>query len=655
MACFASRTVTAAVLASHLFPHKDGEAGYHGSGNQNHYLDLVSSRGKYSTLAWITYQTGGVELGLTSGSALTLYLDKLHSGGTLKVFALTAPVNRPENRVRLDDLSYHPDSPVAAIGIDDDDEEKVLRIDLSDLLAKGAFHGLVLEAHDGLKARFGSKDSDLQPLIELRYAFATPEQVNQAIEAGQQAQAAATAANQAADDAEAAAAAAGASSLRAQGYATLAGQHAVTAAGSATQAGTYAAEAETSASEAAASAGEAATSATSAAGSAAAAGTAATEASGYAASAGAAAGSCATSAAAAEGSASSAADFADAAAASAAEAASQSGGMPTGGSYFSTSPVPPDGFFNTGVRINNGEYPWTFITGTGTGGRYGMGHTTYHGRLHITGGDGGKGVGYNLHQAFNPATAAWTTLAPLPTTMAMHSLSEVDGMLYAIGGRDILGTSNNVRGSTYRYNPATDSWTTMAPIPTARHSHMTVAHEGKIHVFGGNASVSSLAILSSHQIYDVASNTWSTGTPLPAALTSGTVSEVNGKFYIIGGVLPSGTYSDAVIIYEPATDTYSQGAPMPQGVRGVHSAAVANGLIYVIGGYRTSYLADGEQYDPNGNTWVPIAPLNQARAYAAAGFLNGRIYIVGGQTGTSYFNSAEQYSVPMTLFAIQKQ
>jgi hypothetical protein len=171
--------VTPGELVTHLFPHKDGEAKQNTGGNANDWIEV----GRNGTVGWITYQTGGVDLTQTTGSAVTLYLDKIYSGGTLKVFALTQPLNLPEMGVEGVDLFYNQAAPVATASVAASDEEKILRVNLGTLLNQGAFHGLVLEASGGLRLDIGAKESPVKPMIELRYAFATAAQVQQAIDA----------------------------------------------------------------------------------------------------------------------------------------------------------------------------------------------------------------------------------------------------------------------------------------------------------------------------------------------------------------------------------------------------------------------------------------------------------------------------------------
>jgi N-acetylneuraminic acid mutarotase len=56
-----------------------------------------------------------------------------------------------------------------------------------------------------------------------------------------------------------------------------------------------------------------------------------------------------------------------------------------------------------------------------------------------------------------------------------------------------------------------------------------------------------------------------------------------------------------------------------------------DGTVYSVSGYSDSGItADGAAYDPSVGSWRAIAPMPQARENAAGGFVNGKLYVVGG-------------------------
>lgn len=43
-----------------------------------------------------------------------------------------------------------------------------------------------------------------------------------------------------------------------------------------------------------------------------------------------------------------------------------------------------------------------------------------------------------------------------------------------------------------------------------------------------------------------------------------------------------------------------------------------------------------EAFDPRLNAWVPKAPMQQARAYGAAAFAEGALWVIGGMQADGY-------------------
>jgi hypothetical protein len=63
----------------------------------------------------------------------------------------------------------------------------------------------------------------------------------------------------------------------------------------------------------------------------------------------------------------------------------------------------------------------------------------------------------------------WTTVAPMPTArLALAAVTGTDGTIYAIGGEDWNGFTRVPFSNMEAYNPATNTWKTLASMPTAR-------------------------------------------------------------------------------------------------------------------------------------------------------------------------------------------
>src|SRR5437660_1625792 len=82
--------------------------------------------------------------------------------------------------------------------------------------------------------------------------------------------------------------------------------------------------------------------------------------------------------------------------------------------------------------------------------------------------------------------SSWSTVAPMPTARdALAAASGVDGRIYAIGGEDD-NVNLHSTSTVESYNPATNSWSTVAPMPTARELLAAAAGaDGRIYAIAG--------------------------------------------------------------------------------------------------------------------------------------------------------------------------
>lgn len=107
---------------------------------------------------------------------------------------------------------------------------------------------------------------------------------------------------------------------------------------------------------------------------------------------------------------------------------------------------------------------------------------------------------------------------------------------------------------------------------------------------------------------------------------------MGGKFYAISGFATA-----RLGIYDPISNTWTTGAPLPAdtgyNLRQYFGTAVLDGKIYVVGG-DTGGSGDRAtllRYDTVLNSWTTLAPMPLGSRYAlGAAAINGKIYAVGG-------------------------
>jgi Kelch motif protein/kelch motif-containing protein len=469
----------AADLATHLFPHKDGEADPNSGGNR----DSVLRVGNGGSVGWITYQTGGTSLAATTGSSLTLYLDTIYAAGTLKVFALDQAITLPETDVEIGNLDYDNMSPIATIALTSADQEKIIRLNLNTLLSGGTFHGLVLESSSGLDAEFGSKDCHAQPLIELRYAFATSDQVDDAIAAG--------------EDAVDAAAAAATSAAASGASASAAATSAAASASSATASSSSATSAANSAAEAAF-AGQIVLS------------TVQTAPGGYS----------HTGIRAVfekpwmlKSSGSARYDVASAV---------YNGKLYIGGGYNGS-------HLSTFEAYDPSNDTWSALSNLPE-----ITHThalcEVGGKLYSIGGIQDESTITGANFEYNPSNDTWnsTPKAAMPRALGFISAVSYGGKIHVFGGATDNGAASTVNDH-YAYDPSNNTWDTLASLGVARCMAISVVVGSKIHVIGGYLGSAASTI---HEVYNPSNDTWDTLAALPAPMYTGGAVARDGKIYL---------------------------------------------------------------------------------------------------------------------------
>ena len=114
-----------------------------------------------------------------------------------------------------------------------------------------------------------------------------------------------------------------------------------------------------------------------------------------------------------------------------------------------------------------------------------------NGRMYVIGGERKVNNVFEVlavNEAYDPATDTWTARASLPAPRVYAPVATVNNLIYVIGGQDIENNAFTDVNTTYQYDPASDTWTTKAPMPTARSAIAAAALNGKIYVLGGAAS-----------------------------------------------------------------------------------------------------------------------------------------------------------------------
>lgn len=267
--------------------------------------------------------------------------------------------------------------------------------------------------------------------------------------------------------------------------------------------------------------------------------------------------------------------------------------------------------------------------------RWGLSTSAVAGRIYAMGGFGRGNVLVRTVEAYDPQTDTWVEKADIPTPRFLPATSVVDGKIYVIGGGNPAIRSQLGLPTVEEYDPATDTWTKKADMPTPRHGLSASVLNGKIYAISGFDGTNMATV----EEYDPASDTWTKKADLPTLRSHLATQVVNGKIYAIGGWdrrEGMDTVFSSVAVYDPAADTWTKKADMPTS-RWSPASGVVNGKIYVVGGTVVTGARDRhnlktvEVYDPETDTWAQGVDMPTARGWLSASLVDGRLYAVGGR------------------------
>ncbi len=172
------------------------------------------------------------------------------------------------------------------------------------------------------------------------------------------------------------------------------------------------------------------------------------------------------------------------------------------------------------------------------------------------------------------SSASWTTMstAGAPANRGHHSAAWSGYELYIAGGMTNAGQSSSHVTSAGAYNPLTDTWRTIAPLPSAGASGKAVWHVSaassssgpRLVIFGHYASSASP---SNALIYNPSTDSWTTSSVAMTARWGVACAVSDGYLIYVWGGLGSQVSSNPGFIYDPLTDSATAmpttGAPSP--------------------------------------------------------------------------------------------
>src|ERR1700689_3461558 len=184
----------------------------------------------------------------------------------------------------------------------------------------------------------------------------------------------------------------------------------------------------------------------------------------------------------------------------------------------------------------------------------------------------------------------WRMATPMLSSQGEITSAVIGTKWYVMGGYDAPNVQ--ARGFVTVYDASTDTWTDKKNMLIPAHHAAAVALDGKIYVFGGFVGRPGTKVwqpIPSAVLYDPDTDSWKELAPMPTPRGSAVAVAVNGKIYVIGGAhanIPGKPMTHPLWVgvpmivvgtveeYDPATNTWRSRAPMPTGRNHFLAAAV---------------------------------------------------------------------------------
>jgi len=206
----------------------------------------------------------------------------------------------------------------------------------------------------------------------------------------------------------------------------------------------------------------------------------------------------------------------------------------------------------------------------------------YRGRIVVMGGwiaDGAELTARTSKRVYELRGDRWVRLADMASPRAAGAAAVVGDKLVVVGGQ--------ADGALVKTTEVFDGqvWTDAAEIPTAREHLAAVADTRYLYAIGGRKLTTS-ANFDRLERYDPATDTWTPLAPMPRPLSGLGAALIGGTIVTVGGEDVSGALN-TVLLYDIADDEWSRGEPLPKARHGIGVAALGEAL-YAFGGATSS-------------------------------------------------------------------
>lgn len=220
----------------------------------------------------------------------------------------------------------------------------------------------------------------------------------------------------------------------------------------------------------------------------------------------------------------------------------------------------------------------------------------------------------------------------------------IDNKAYCGSGVDSWFT---VRGDFYSFDFTSEQWSNIAPLPQGKNRQYAngFASDSFGYVFGGING----AFLNDLWRYNPRSDQWVEMSPLPDSGRGGAaVFVVDSMAYIVGGKTDSLSAINTVWAYNMNADRWQRKNNFPFGARWRSSASSNDSLAYLAFGKDDNlfYRSELFEYHPQSDSWTKLSDFPQGgRNYVKMHWLKGNLFAVAGDDSSgTFYNQLWSYN-----------
>lgn len=268
--------------------------------------------------------------------------------------------------------------------------------------------------------------------------------------------------------------------------------------------------------------------------------------------------------------------------------------------------------------------------------------SVYQDKIYSFGGGGDDFKSLNLSEVYDPASDRWSQLAPMPTQRSGASAVTLGDAIYVLGGGFKKPDGRFKFLTTVEaYYPKDDRWEVKPSLLQPHDYPACTVLADKIYIIGGHhpdateGGPQTDPGFSFTERWDGRSDTWESVDPLPTPRFAASAVTVHKQLWVLGGVAAAakGFHEyDLIEVYDPEKSTWSQNAiRLPYSSAG-QGAVVFGDALYVFGGFREGIGIgkQGEVLSLKNKTWSSLPPMPFDRAAMGIVILGKTIYLIGG-------------------------